>query len=68
MESVAVHINDIYVDSDTYDLDVYDRYTLERAIQSLARSVNFWLKRDKPEKAEPYIKFKNRIKAHLYGR
>ena len=67
MDNIVVHIENAYIESDTYDLDVYDRHTLERAIRSLAGSVNFWIKRGKPEEAEPYVKFKNRIKTHLYG-
>jgi hypothetical protein len=65
MKKITLHVNSRYVESDTPDLDVYDRPTLERAVQSLAENVNFWLKRDDPEKAEPHVKFKNRIKLHL---
>lgn len=64
---VSVHINNKYISSNTYDLDVFDRYTLHRAIESLAYKINFWIKRDRPDRAKPYIEFKTRIKAHLYG-
>lgn len=62
---VSVHVNSRYVDSDKYDLDVYDRYTLERAIMSLANSINYYMSRGRVEEAQPYLDFKNRIKNHL---
>ena len=65
--TVSVHVNSRYVDSNKHDLDVYDSYTLQRAIQSLAWHINFWMDEGKPEKAQPYIDFKNRIKKHLEG-
>jgi hypothetical protein len=65
METVCVHVNSRYVDSNKHDLDVYDSYTLQCAIQSLARDINGWMEMGKPEKAQPYLDFKNRIKKHL---
>lgn len=62
---ISVHVNSRYVDSDKYDLDVYDRYTLECAIMSLARNVNLYMAEGRPEEAQPYLDFKNRIKRHL---
>ena len=64
-EHVCVHVNSKYVESNVYDLDVYDFVTLSRAVQSLAGHANSWMEQGKPEKAEPYIQFKNRIKRHL---
>ena len=64
-EHVVVHVNSRYVDSEVHDLDVYDSFTLDWAIRSLAGHVNYWHKEGQPEKAEPYVKFKNRIKAHM---
>lgn len=61
----TVHTNSRWVDTSVYDLDVYDTYTLECAIRSLAWHINFWRERDKPEKAEPYIQGKARIKKYL---
>lgn len=61
----TVHVNSRYVDTDTPDLDVYDYFTLERAIQSLAGHSNEWILQGKPEMAQPYIDGKNRIKRHL---
>lgn len=63
----VVHVNSRYVDTDTYDLDVYDSYTLSKAIQSLAQHINTWVELGQPEKAQPYIIGKNRIKHHLRG-
>lgn len=60
-----VHVNSRWVDTSVYDLDVYDRYTLECAICSLAWHINQWVKRGKPDKARPYIEAKNRIKLHI---
>ena len=66
-EHVCVHVNSKYVESSVHDLDVYDYTTLSRAVQSLAGHANMWVKMGKPEKAEPYTQFKNRIKRHLNG-
>jgi hypothetical protein len=65
METVCVHVNSRYVESNKHDLDVYDSYTLQCAIQSLARHINGWMEMGKPEMAQPYLDFKNRIKQHL---
>jgi len=46
-------------------LDVYDYYTLERAVMHCAGHINEWMKLGKPEMAQPYVDFKARIKAHL---
>ena len=67
MENVCVHVNSRYVESSKHDLDVYDAYTLQHAVQSLAWHINFWAEIGKPDKAQPYIDFKNRIKKHLLG-
>lgn len=66
-EHVCVHVNSRYVESNVYDLDVYDYVTLSAAVRSLAGHSNSWMEQGKPEKAEPYIQFKNRIKRHLAG-
>ena len=63
--NVCVHVNSRYVDSKTHDLDVYDIYTLGCAIQACARHINTWMEMGKPEKAQPYVDFKKRIKDHL---
>ena len=63
--TVCVHVNSRYVWSDKYDLDVYDRYTLECAVRSLAGQINQWMEMGKPENATPYVEFKERIKRHL---
>lgn len=63
--TVCVHVNSRYVASDKYDLDVYDRYTLDCAVRSLAGQINMWMEMGKPEKAQPYVEFKERIKRHL---
>ena len=60
-----VHVNSRWVNTDAYDLDVYDRHTLREAVKSLARHINYWMERDKPDKAQPYIEGKLRIKKHL---
>lgn len=60
-----VHVNSRWVDTSVYDLDVYDRHTLECAIYSLAWHINTWINTDEPEKAQPYVEAKNRIKKHL---
>lgn len=65
MEIICVHVNSRYVESNKHDLDVYDSYTLQCAIQSLARRINSWMDLGEPEKAQPYLDFKNRIKKHL---
>lgn len=64
---VSVHVNNKYVDSNVYDLDVYDAYTLQRAVMSCASMINFWMKEGRPLKAAPYEAFKKRIKQHLGG-
>lgn len=61
----TVHTNSRWVDTDVYDLDVYDRCTLECAVRSLARHINHWMEEGKEDKAEPYIRGKDRIKKHL---
>ena len=61
----TVHVNSRWVDTSVYDLDVYDKHTLREAIQSLAWHINFWMARDKPDKAQPYIEGKQRIKKYL---
>ena len=61
----VVHVNSRRVDSEVYDLDVYDRHTLECAIRALASQVNIWYEMGKPEKAQPYTEGKLRIKKHL---
>lgn len=66
-EHVCVHVNSKWVESDVHDLDVYDYATLSAAVRSLAGHINNWMEQGKPEKAEPYIQFKNRIKRHLNG-
>lgn len=63
--TICVHVNSRYVESSKHDLDVYDRYTLDRAVQSLAWHINHWMEAGEPEKAAPYVEFKNRIKKHL---
>jgi len=63
--TVCVHVNSKYVSSDVYDLDVYDYYTLERAVMHCAGHINEWMELGKPEMAQPYVDFKARIKAHL---
>jgi hypothetical protein len=63
----VIHVNSRYIDTDTHDLDVYDFYSLNRAITSLADHINFWMGEGKPEMAQPYIDGKNRIKRHLGG-
>ena len=65
MESVCVHVNSRYVESNVHDLDVYDTYTLQRAVQSLAGHINNRMAEGKPEEAAPYVAFKERIKRHL---
>jgi hypothetical protein len=64
-DSICVHVNSRYVESHVHDLDVYDRYTLQRAVQSLAGHINYYMAEGKPEKAAPYTAFKERIKRHL---
>ena len=61
----VVHCNGKYVSSDTYDLDVYDEYTLSRAVMHLADRINSWAELDQLELAETDVAFKNRIKKHL---
>jgi len=65
METICVHVNSRYVDNNKHDLDVYDSYTLRCAIQSLAWHINQWMEMGEPEKAQPYLDFKNRINKHL---
>ena len=67
MKAVSVHVNSRYVDSTVYDLDVYDTYTLQRAVMALASQINFWMKEGEPDMAEPYVLFKERIKRHIGG-
>lgn len=64
---ITVHVNGQLVSSDTYDLDVYDRFTLCQAIKACAGHVNIFMSQGAPDKAKPYTEFKNRIKDHLYG-
>ena len=66
--AICLHINSRYVSSDTYDLDAYDRYTLERTIMACAEQINFKVQRGDTEAANSYAEFKSRIKTHLYGR
>ena len=66
-QEVAVHVNSKTVKSNVYDLDVYDTYTLQRAVMSLASQINFWMAEGRPEMAEPYGLFKERIKRHIGG-
>ena len=63
--TVCVHVNSRYVDSDKHDLDEYDTHTLQCAVQSLTWHINQWVKMGNPEKAQPYLDFKSRIKNHL---
>lgn len=64
---VCVHVNRRYVQSDVYDLDVYDATTLDFAVLSCAGHINFWVGQNRPDKARPYVAFKDRIEAHLRG-
>jgi hypothetical protein len=64
-DSIRVHVNNCYVESHVHDLDVYDRYTLQRAVRLLAGRINYYMAEGTPEKAAPYAAFKERIKRHL---